>query len=88
MIESIRRRLAEDLVGSGEFAVLSLELEVGALMEPLGNSDAKAPIALSEVERLHIDRTLRETEWVIDGPSGAARSLGPQPARFPASDIF
>jgi len=31
---------------------------------------------LEEVERNHILRTLKETQWVLSGPSGAASRLG------------
>jgi formate hydrogenlyase transcriptional activator len=31
---------------------------------------------LEEVERNHILRTLKETRWVLSGPSGAAARLG------------
>ena len=33
---------------------------------------------LEDVERDHILQALRETDWVIGGPEGAARTTGPQ----------
>jgi formate hydrogenlyase transcriptional activator len=42
---------------------------------------AAAPSAgtLHEVERRHIEEALRRSRWVIEGPAGAARSLGLHP---------
>lgn len=44
------------------------------------NNEASAvsgrPETLQEVEKLHILQTLRQTRWVIGGPSGAAVKLG------------
>ena len=42
-------------------------------------ADEGAP-SLVEVERRHILEALRETGWRIDGPNGAARSLGLNPS--------
>jgi len=41
---------------------------------PNGNSARHA--SLADAEREHILRTLRETEWVLGGPKGAAARLG------------
>jgi formate hydrogenlyase transcriptional activator len=41
-----------------------------------GEAPAAAPVTLVAAEREHILRTLRETNWVIAGPSGAAARLG------------
>ena len=35
-------------------------------------NDADAIVSLSEAEREHILAALRQSNWVIDGPSGAA----------------
>jgi formate hydrogenlyase transcriptional activator len=35
-----------------------------------------SPVTLEAAEREHIQRTLRETNWVIAGPNGAAARLG------------
>jgi formate hydrogenlyase transcriptional activator len=41
-----------------------------------GNVAAASPVTLEAAERDHILRTLRDTNWVIAGPSGAATRLG------------
>jgi formate hydrogenlyase transcriptional activator len=38
--------------------------------------NADRHLTLEEVERNHIVRTLKETQWVLSGPSGAASRLG------------
>jgi formate hydrogenlyase transcriptional activator len=38
--------------------------------------DAERPRTLEEVERKHILTTLKETRWILSGPSGAAARLG------------
>ena len=35
---------------------------------------------MEEVEREHLASVLRQTRWRIDGPQGAARSLGINPS--------
>ena len=35
---------------------------------------------MEDVERAHIARVLKQTGWRIDGPQGAARSLGINPS--------
>ncbi len=42
--------------------------------------DSGRPIALEDVERTHILRTLVETNWVIHGNRGAANILGINPS--------
>jgi len=42
----------------------------------LSTASADIPTKLREVEREHILRTLRDTKWIIGGPSGAAARLG------------
>src|ERR1700693_3987651 len=41
---------------------------------PVHNADRVQ--TLEEVERNHILRTLKETRWILSGPSGAASRLG------------
>jgi formate hydrogenlyase transcriptional activator len=43
-------------------------------------SAAPDPASLEEVRRQHILRALERCDWVIEGPSGAARLLGLQPS--------
>ena len=43
---------------------------------PCGEAPAAIPVTLEAAERDHILRTLRETNWVIAGPHGAAVRLG------------
>ena len=43
------------------------------------SAPAAEPGSLSDVEREHILRTLRQTDWVIEGPKGAARILNLHP---------
>jgi PAS domain S-box-containing protein len=40
---------------------------------------ARQPLTLESVERDHIVAVLQQTDWVIDGPRGAARILGRHP---------
>ena len=42
----------------------------------LSTASADIPTKLREVEREHILRTLKDTKWIIGGPSGAAARLG------------
>jgi transcriptional regulator with GAF, ATPase, and Fis domain len=46
-----------------------------------GNSASPLPVAdsLEEVERTHILRVLRDTNWIIEGKHGAATRLGLHP---------
>ena len=70
-------------------AILSRGTLLDAL-EPFGapappaRTDAPAPVALTgtleDVERLHIERTLAQTRWVIEGDQGAAVALGLNPS--------
>jgi formate hydrogenlyase transcriptional activator len=53
----------------------TLQLPVGGL-EQTDEIDSPEPTTLAEVERDHIRKTLVETNWVIAGPTGAARRLG------------
>jgi formate hydrogenlyase transcriptional activator len=42
----------------------------------VSHGDANRPQTLEEVERNHILTTLKETRWILSGPSGAAARLG------------
>ena len=63
------------------------ELELGAdLLQPSPSpaglpspAPASPPSTLGDVERGHLLRVLTETDWVIEGPKGAARILGLHP---------
>src|SRR5262249_24468536 len=56
---------------------LELHVNVGDLepAEVPREATASAPIALADAEREHILRALRETGWVLGGPTGAAARL-------------
>jgi formate hydrogenlyase transcriptional activator len=56
-----------------------LEIEPGILLTTAGVSSAQARPDLETVERDHISAVLHETNWVIDGPKGAAKILGLHP---------
>jgi formate hydrogenlyase transcriptional activator len=43
---------------------------------PSGEAPAASPLTLEAAEREHILRALRDTNWVIAGPNGAATRLG------------
>jgi formate hydrogenlyase transcriptional activator len=58
----------------------TLNLETNALTESPGASPSGDAMQLAVVERQHIERMLQEAEWVVDGPSGAAQSLGLHPS--------
>jgi formate hydrogenlyase transcriptional activator len=49
---------------------------VAAQATPAPRSNADGHASLAEAEREHILRTLRETDWVLGGPRGAAARLG------------
>ena len=61
----------------------TLEIDSSLLAgSPTGDSPATAangPATLEAVERLHMLDVLRQTNWVIDGPGGAAKVLGLHP---------
>ena len=50
--------------------------DLHAPTEPVAESTGGASDTLSEAEREHIARVLRETNWVLGGPRGAAARLG------------
>lgn len=47
-----------------------------AELQVAGESPVPAPATLEQLEREHILRTLRETNWVVGGPKGACSRLG------------
>ena len=56
-----------------------LEVPLAELKQSANHNPAnqlQGPIRLEAVERDHIMRVLRETGWVIGGPTGAAARLG------------
>ena len=56
----------------------SLQIPLGDLpaAAPQTRVPAGAPVTLSDAEREHILGALRETDWVLGGPKGAAARLG------------
>lgn len=50
--------------------------DLHAPTEPVAESTGGASDTLSDAEREHILRVLRETNWVLGGPKGAAARLG------------
>jgi len=55
-----------------------LELPQSMFDEAAGPADARttAPRTLKDAERAHILQALRETNWIVSGPRGAAQRLG------------
>jgi formate hydrogenlyase transcriptional activator len=55
-----------------------LQVSLGELNPPAAPAEAPAgaPLTLADAEREHVLGALRETNWVIGGPSGAAARLG------------
>jgi PAS domain S-box-containing protein len=49
------------------------------LPEPVSADSRQEPASLEEVERRHMEMVLKQTDWVIDGPRGAAKILGLHP---------
>ncbi len=56
-----------------------LEIAPGILSAPGAVSPASERPSLETVERDHISSVLRETNWVVEGPRGAAKILGLHP---------
>jgi formate hydrogenlyase transcriptional activator len=56
-----------------------LDIEPGILSATGAAAPPEARPSLESVEREHISAVLHETNWVIDGPRGAARILGLHP---------
>jgi formate hydrogenlyase transcriptional activator len=54
-----------------------LEVPVSEIDEGIGAPKTRASHrTLEEAERAHILETLKETRWVLSGPTGAAQRLG------------
>jgi formate hydrogenlyase transcriptional activator len=56
----------------------SLQIPLGDLQPAATqtHAPAEAPVTLADAEREHILGILRETDWVLGGPKGAAARLG------------
>ena len=56
----------------------TLQVSLADLRSPVANGFAPAdtPVTLLDAEREHIVETLRQTNWVLGGPRGAAARLG------------
>jgi formate hydrogenlyase transcriptional activator len=52
------------------------DMKPAAKASASGGSGASGNLTLENAEREHILRVLRETEWVVSGPAGAAARLG------------
>jgi formate hydrogenlyase transcriptional activator len=53
------------------------DLKVSAAQSiPASDGNGDSHVSLAQAEREHILRTLRETDWVLGGPNGAAARLG------------
>ncbi len=50
--------------------------ELQSAAQPAADSTATDSLTLTDAERVHIVRVLRETNWVLGGPEGAAARLG------------
>jgi PAS domain S-box-containing protein len=57
----------------------TLEIGPDILSDPVSATPASQRLALEEVQRNHILTILGQTDWVIDGPKGAATLLGLHP---------
>ena len=57
----------------------TLEVDPDVLGQPAAEAAGKPSAALEDVERNHILAVLSQTNWVIDGPRGAAAILGLHP---------
>jgi formate hydrogenlyase transcriptional activator len=53
-----------------------LHVPLGELRPPAARASSKDAATLSEVEREHILRAVRDADWVLGGPNGAAARLG------------
>jgi transcriptional regulator with GAF, ATPase, and Fis domain len=55
-------------------------LEMRTLLSaPLQTNEEKRKSRRDSVQRDHIVTVLQQTDWVVDGPRGAAQVLGPHP---------
>jgi formate hydrogenlyase transcriptional activator len=61
----------------------TLEIDLGTFaptsVPAVAATSSAPPVSLEAVEREHILTTLRTTNWVIDGPAGAAKTLNLHP---------
>jgi len=60
--------------------ILTTSATLGIVLDLLPGSDeapaVKQELTLESVERDHIVAVLQQSDWVVDGPRGAARILG------------
>ena len=56
-------------------------LSIGATGDDDGSDEL---VSLEAVERRYIERVLKQTDWVVNGPSGAAAVLGLHPSTLRA----
>jgi formate hydrogenlyase transcriptional activator len=57
----------------------TLEISPDVLGQPAPEAASTSELTLSDIERNHIRAVLHQTDWVIDGPRGAAVRLGLHP---------
>ncbi len=57
----------------------TLEIDRDFLPDFVPTAARQGPSSLEEVERHHMESVLKQTDWVIDGPRGAAKILGLHP---------
>lgn len=57
----------------------TLEIDPDVLGQPVGESGSDTSATLEQIERKHILAILLQTNWVIEGPRGAAATLGLHP---------
>lgn len=53
-----------------------LFVSLAELKRPPGHVTNPQPTTLEQAEREHILKALRESEWIVGGPAGAAARLG------------
>jgi PAS domain S-box-containing protein len=75
-LENVLERAA--ILATGPLIEIDPEVLPVATPRPQAD-DADTIVSLSEAEREHILAALRQSNWVIDGPSGAARVLDMHP---------
>ena len=54
--------------------------DLGASVTGVPQALASVPSTLEDVERAHIVRVLGACNWTLEGPDGAARTLGTRPS--------
>jgi formate hydrogenlyase transcriptional activator len=60
--------------------VLRLAEQLGGVQPDFAGPQEALPLGLADVERMHIERTLKALKWKIEGPNGAALALGLKPS--------